>query len=179
MSETSSSPALSRAIFIMWTKKGNLSPGTEKTILSCWSCRAAAGVLARGMPARRLNSRATPSSRQTVRCPPIVTSSANGGSRGAQIAGRVLQVLRAINLDTTRVVGSYPWGAIAPCTTPSDRIDRATRLRALASFLLDRHRSHRASRWDDWLQSTGAAPAPREGHKHDIERAGALYPRRR
>ena len=143
ISSMSSSAALSRAMFIMWTKNGKLSPGTEKTIWSCSSCRAEAGAPASGTLTSRPNSRATTSRRVVIRCPRIVVSFARAlraSSRAALIADRVSQV-RAIGADATCVGGLYPWGNVAPCTTRSDSISRATSLRALASFLLRSRRS--------------------------------------
>ncbi len=117
ISSMSSSAAFSSAMFTMWTKKGKLSPGTEKTIWSCSSCRAAAGAPARGTLANRPNSRVTTSRRVVIRCPRIVVSSASalavhaGAHRRPRVTGSAGNRPRR---NARRRL--HPWATL-PCTT--------------------------------------------------------------
>ena len=152
--------ALSRAIFIMWTKKGNLSTGNREDDLELFvlpRCCGGASERYAGQKAKQQGHSKQPrdrplSTHRYLLCKRGFTRSTH---RGPRVTG-----LRAINLDTTRIAGSYPWGTVAPCTTPSDQINRATRRRALASFLLHRHRSHRASPRGRLAAIDRSAPLP-------------------
>src|SRR5215213_11379095 len=140
-------------------------------------------MLVRGMLANRPNSRLTTSRREAVRCPRIVVSSANGGSRGAHIDAACYGYWGQ-STSTQRASLFHTLGATAPHARLVQTVLTGQRASAPSppfSFAVIALTARPGG--DDWVQSAGAAPAPKDGHERDIERAcvlaGYAYPRRR
>ena len=76
-------PALSRAMFIMCTKKGKLSPGPRRRSSACRPARPRRGAGQRQSDRAEREASVPASSCVTIRCPRIVSSL----SRAARIAG--------------------------------------------------------------------------------------------